>query len=64
MLDDGVKDKGKEEEFNVKDIAEIVGKIRGQAGKKVKKEDSRPVACSEFQNIKEVMMMYYNGTPP
>jgi Fe-S oxidoreductase len=24
MLDDGVKDKGKEEEFKVKDIAEIV----------------------------------------
>jgi hypothetical protein len=24
MLDDGVKDKGKDEEFKVKDIAEIV----------------------------------------
>jgi hypothetical protein len=41
-----------------------IRKIRGQAGKKVKKEDSRPVACSECQDIKEAMMMFYNGTPP
>jgi hypothetical protein len=41
-----------------------IREIRGQAGKKVKKEDSRPVACPEYQNIKEAMMRFYNGTPP